>query len=78
MEVGAFEAKTHLSQLLDQVGKGEQIIITRHGTPVAVLGPVAGVQKKDVPAVIAAIKEFRRGRRLAGLSVGELIEEGRR
>ena len=34
-EVGAFEAKTHLSALLDEVASGETIIITRHGRPAA-------------------------------------------
>jgi prevent-host-death family protein len=38
-EVGAFEAKTHLSQLLDAVEEGETITITRHGKPVAALVP---------------------------------------
>jgi prevent-host-death family protein len=38
-EVGAFEAKTHLSQLLDAVEAGERIVITRHGKPVAELSP---------------------------------------
>jgi prevent-host-death family protein len=33
--VGAFEAKTHLSTLLDRVGEGEEVIITKHGKPVA-------------------------------------------
>ncbi|HLJ05195.1 MAG TPA: type II toxin-antitoxin system prevent-host-death family antitoxin, partial [Acetobacteraceae bacterium] len=33
--VGAYEAKTHLSELLDRVERGEQIVITRHGRPVA-------------------------------------------
>ena len=37
--VGAFEAKTHLSQLLDAVEAGERIVITRHGRPVAELSP---------------------------------------
>ncbi len=37
--VGAFEAKTHLSQLLDAVEAGERIVITRHGKPVAELAP---------------------------------------
>ena len=35
--VGAFEAKTKLSELLDKVEEGEEIIITRHGKPVAKL-----------------------------------------
>jgi len=37
--VGAFEAKTHLSQLLDAVESGERIVITRRGKPVAELSP---------------------------------------
>jgi prevent-host-death family protein len=39
-EVGAFEAKTHLSRLLDAVEKGERIFITRHGKRVAELAPI--------------------------------------
>ena len=37
--VGAYEAKTHLSKLLERVAKGEHITITKHGIPVAVLQP---------------------------------------
>ena len=77
LRVGAYEAKTRLSQLIDEVAKGEEIIITKHGVPVAALIPVAGPRQKDPQAAIAAIKEFRRGRRLAGLSIREMIEEGR-
>ena len=40
-EVGAFEAKTHLSRLLDEVEKGQSIFITRHGRRVAEMIPVA-------------------------------------
>jgi len=39
--VGAFEAKTHLSELLARVETGEQVTITKHGRPVARLVPVA-------------------------------------
>ncbi|HKE26428.1 MAG TPA: type II toxin-antitoxin system prevent-host-death family antitoxin [Bryobacteraceae bacterium] len=38
-EIGAFEAKNKLAALLDQVEKGEEIVITRHGRPVARLVP---------------------------------------
>jgi len=38
-KVGAYEAKTHLPELLERVIKGERITITRHGVPVAVLQP---------------------------------------
>ena len=40
MEIGAFEAKNTLGSLLDRVEKGEEIIITRRGKPVARLAPV--------------------------------------
>ena len=76
-QVGAYEAKTRLSQLLEQVARGEEIIITKHGVPVAALIPVAGRSPQDPQVTIAAIKVFRRGRRLAGLSIRQLVEEGR-
>ncbi len=38
-EIGAFEAKTHLSRLLDEVAGGETIYITKHGKRVAELRP---------------------------------------
>ncbi|MHB9072024.1 MAG: type II toxin-antitoxin system Phd/YefM family antitoxin [Desulfobaccales bacterium] len=77
LKVGAYEAKTRLSQLIEEVSKGEEIIITKHGVPVAALVPIAGPRQQDTKAAVAAIKEFRQGRRLAGLSLRELIEDGR-
>ena len=46
-KVGAYEAKTHLPALLDQVAKGEQITITKHGVPVAQLVPVQPVPDRE-------------------------------
>ena len=78
--VGAYEAKTHLSQLLDEVAKGETITITRHGTPVAVLAPPPDGRRRDAAAAIAAVREFRKRENLSlgGITIRELIEEGRR
>lgn len=76
--VGAFEAKTHFSSLLERVEKGEQIIITRHGKPVAKLVPATGVDVQVVDETIAQLKEFAKGQSLGSLSVRELREEGRR
>lgn len=76
--VGAYEAKTHLPQLLDRVARGEEIRITRNGRPVARLVPEPAEEAPDVRSVIAQVKEFRKGRRLDGVSIRELIEEGRR
>lgn len=78
VRVGAYEAKTHLSRLLDRVAKGEWITITKHGRPLAVLKPVSDHEQRALPEVIAELREFRRGRTFDGMSVREMIEEGRR
>ena len=78
-EVGAYEAKTHLPRLLERVRKGERITITKHGTPVAMLVPVEQTgRQRTVAETIEEIRRFRRGRRLDGLTIRELIDEGRR
>jgi prevent-host-death family protein len=77
--VGAYEAKTHLAELLDRVEKGERITITRHGRPVAQLIPPMGAPERTVEEAIEGIVGFRRGRRLGpGLTIRQLIDEGRR
>lgn len=55
--IGAFEAKTHLSQLLERVEKGEEIVITRRGRPVARLVPVA--VRPDAAAAAAVFARMR-------------------
>lgn len=77
IEVGASEARTHLSELLDRVSNGERIITTRHGTPVAALTPLSGRDPGSSEEVVAALRAFRVGRRLDGLSLREIIDEGR-
>jgi len=77
--VGAYEAKTHLAELLDRVERGERILITRHGRPVAQLVPAPGAPDRTVEEAIEGIRGFRSGRRLGpGVSVRDLIEDGRR
>ncbi len=76
--IGAYEAKTHLPKLLERVARGEKIIITKHGVPVAVLQPIDPKQQSKPEQVIEQIKTFRSGNRLDGISLRELIEEGRR
>jgi prevent-host-death family protein len=77
--VGAYEAKTHLPQLLDRVARGEEIQITRNGRPVARLVPEPADEITDIRSVIAEIREFRKGRKLGDdITIRELIEEGRR
>jgi prevent-host-death family protein len=78
LEVGAFEAKTHLSHLLDQVERGETVTITRHGKPVARLIPITGSSRDERRRAITELKDLRAGQTLGGLSVRELIDQGRR
>jgi prevent-host-death family protein len=62
--IGAFEAKTHLSALLDRVEAGEHIVIERHGKPVATLSPYGSHQSPEVRAsVTAAVKRIKRVRK---------------
>jgi len=77
-KVGAYEAKTHLPRLLEQVKEGEGIIITKHDLPVAVLKPYQPEQQADTRMVIDNIYKLREGNRLSGLSIRDLIEEGRK
>jgi len=76
--IGAYEAKTHLPRLLDEVEKGERITITKHGRPVAILIPPGPGATEDAEALLRRLRELRRGNRLNGLSIRELIDEGRR
>lgn len=79
--VGAFAAKTHLSQLLDEVEQGQRITITRRGVPIAVLAPANGARQHKTPAeAVAAIRAFQERTKLSlgGMSIREAIDEGRR
>jgi prevent-host-death family protein len=77
--VGAYDAKTHFSELLDRVESGEEITITKHGNPVARLVPVKKVYTtEERRAAIERWKEISKGLSLGGLKIRDLIEEGRR
>jgi len=76
--IGAFDAKTHFSQLLERVAAGETITITRHGTPVAKLVPVnAEADRKKRADAVERMKEFGRRHALGKIDIKALIEEGR-
>jgi prevent-host-death family protein len=75
-DVGVYEAKTHLTTLLDRVAHGEQFTITKHGRPIARLVPVARSDRERRRAAIARIKEMSKGQ-ILGDSLKELINEGR-
>jgi prevent-host-death family protein len=86
--IGAYEAKTHLSELLERVAKGERFVITKHGRPVAALVPVDRPDTDAVRRSVDAVRAFRRqlverGTTLDGLlrpgeSLRDLAHEGHR
>jgi prevent-host-death family protein len=77
--IGAFDAKTHLSALLDRVAKGERITITRHGVPAAMLVPVADAGPKlSHEEVVEGMRALRKRVKPDSISVREMVNEGRR
>jgi len=77
--VGAYEAKTHLSSLLEEVEKnGVTIAITRHGKEIAEPGPAEQAGRQTVSETLARLRQLTEGVRLGGLSIRSLIDEGRR
>jgi len=76
--VGAYKAKTHLAELLERVRRGERITITKHGVPVAVLQPPDLHPREDPATVVRELRAFRRLHPLDGVSIREMLEEGRR
>ncbi len=75
--IGTSEARIHFARLLARVAKGERIVITRHGTPVAQLVSFAKADSARARRAISRLKATRKGRRLAGLSRKELRDTGR-
>jgi len=71
--IGAFEAKTHLSELLDQVSRGESFVITKRGKPMAALSPVNGGKQPGPKDLIDAYrKKFAKS--LGKFSLAEIKE----
>ena len=77
-EIGAFEAKNKLSALLERVERGEEILITRRGKPIAKLVP-AVTRPDRVAAREAAERILERSRAvmLGELKIEDLIAQGR-
>ena len=78
-EIGAFEAKNKLAALLDAVEAGEEVVITRRGTPVARLTRVGAPDGRETArAAVARLRALRAGVTLGdGLTLRELIDDGR-
>jgi prevent-host-death family protein len=78
--VGIFEAKNRLSELVERAARGEEIVITRRGEPIARLMPPQAPDAVGLAQTLAARIRLSRARQALGgeVSIRELIEEGRR
>ncbi len=79
--VGAFEAKTKFSELLDRVERGETVVITRHGQPVARLtGDLRGVDVESKRRAFTALRSKlgAAGVRFDAADIIAARDEGRR
>ena len=70
--VGAFDAKTHLSALLDKVARGESFLITKRGKPMAALSPVNAAKRQGPRDTLDAYRR-RFAKSLKPISVDEII-----
>lgn len=77
-EVGAYDAKTKLPELLRQVQKGMRFTITHRGKPIADLVPSGAARTRDVTKAIQAMADFQRVKGVKSDQVTAWIAEGRR
>ena len=73
MEIGAFEAKTHLAELLRKAEAGEEVVITRRGKPVARLVQFREPDEDAREAVVRALHNFRK--RTQAVPLTDLLED---
>ena len=78
-EIQASEAKVHLPELLDDVERGETLVITRHGRRIARIVPEANTRQEEIDKALEAILELRK--RTGRVTIEEVLnarDEGRK
>lgn len=78
IEIGSFDAKAKLSQLLRDVQRGRRYTITVRGRPVADLVPSARAAEEDMAAAVSAMRAMNRIRGVSDETLSQWITEGRR
>jgi antitoxin (DNA-binding transcriptional repressor) of toxin-antitoxin stability system len=77
--IGIHEAKSNLGQLAQSAAKGEVVVLTKRGKPLAEIhAPQAEVQQENAAQAIEALRRFRRANRVGDFDIAELVAEGRR
>jgi prevent-host-death family protein len=77
-KIGAYQLKTHLSEVLDEVEHGQTVVVTRHGRPIARISPDAADRHQQVNQAVKSLLNFPRTPLPKGVTIRKLIEEGRR
>jgi prevent-host-death family protein len=77
IEVGSYEAKTRLPELLRQVRMGKSFTITNRGEAIADLVPSLAAKAKDTVSAAETLKAFMRADPVRGVDIKQLIEDGR-
>lgn len=76
--IGAFDAKTHLSDLLAKTEQGQEFTITKRGKPIAKLVPISDkTDQQELDSVLKELREIRKSVKQP-VDIREYIEEGRR
>ncbi len=78
LSVGAFEAKNRFSDLIDRVGRGAEVTITKHDKPVARIVPIEEHSRREKMDAVAELRSIRGRYRLKGVTARTLISEGRK
>ena len=76
-EIAVSKAKTHLASLLDKVARGEEVLTTKRGRPVARLVPAAKDDQERIEAAIQELRALRSGVKFEGLTWEDLRDAGR-
>lgn len=78
-EIDVFEATNRLGQLLDLVERGEAVVITRHGKPIArLMPPRTAINRAEAREAAQKIREMSNGVTLGGIPIKDLINTGRK
>ena len=73
-EIGAYDATTHLPQLLERVQRGERFTITRHGRPVAELVPVRARDESAIRETLFLMRKRRQAFEHAGVRLRDALQ----
>lgn len=76
--IGIYDARARLSELIERVQSGEEVVLTRHGEPVARLVPAKVARKPSRAAAVTRIRALAKQLDIRDVDVRQLIEDGRR